>query len=65
MPDRSRVVAGTNLDAHKTAFASQWVQRPEFIQRYPQTDGPSFVNAILQTVLQGSGVDLAPERVVS
>jgi len=63
MPDRSRVVVGSDLAAGKAAFANQWVQRPEFIQRYPASlnTAQSFVDAILQTI-QGSGFDMSSQR---
>jgi len=51
MPDRSRVVGGTNLDAGKQAFADQWVLRPEFLQKYPLMMQPGdFVDALIATV---------------
>jgi len=63
MPDRSRVVGGANLEAGKQAFADAWVQRPEFLARYPQSmTGTQFIDALLQTVRQGSGVDLSSQR---
>ncbi len=47
MPDRSRVVGGANLEAGKQAFAETFVQRPEFIAKYPATLSPSgFVDAL-------------------
>ncbi len=61
MPDRSRVVAGTNLDTGKAAFAEQWVQRPEFIQKYPASlSGEQFIDALLLTVKPS--VDLSSQR---
>lgn len=63
MPDRSRVVAGANLDAGKAAFAEQFVQRAEFLQRYPANlSGTQFIDALLQTIQQGSGVNLTSQR---
>ncbi|MGI8656754.1 MAG: Calx-beta domain-containing protein [Pyrinomonadaceae bacterium] len=61
MPDRSRVVGGANLEAGKQAFADAWVQRPDFLAKYPQTGTP-FIDALLQTIQQGSGVDLSSQR---
>ncbi len=63
VPDRALVVAGDNLEANKLSFASAWVRRPEFLQHYPSgLSGPQFVDALLQTVQQNSGVDLSSER---
>ncbi|HEY6122767.1 MAG TPA: DUF4214 domain-containing protein, partial [Pyrinomonadaceae bacterium] len=63
MPDRSSVVAGANLDAGKAAFAEQWVQRSEFLQKYPPyLTGTQFIDALLQTIQQGSGVNLNSQR---
>jgi hypothetical protein len=61
--DRSLVPENAQLEQNKQAFASAWVQRPEFIARYPATlSGPAFVDALLLTVLNNSGVDLSNQR---
>jgi hypothetical protein len=62
-PDRARVVGGTDLETSRQAFANQWVQRPEFLARYPagQTHA-QFVDALLATVQAGSGVNLSAQR---
>jgi hypothetical protein len=63
MPDRSKLVAGTNLETSKQAFAEEWVQRPEFLQKYPASlSGSDFIDALLLTVKQGSGVDLSSRK---
>ncbi|MEA2176200.1 MAG: hypothetical protein QOD00_3792 [Blastocatellia bacterium] len=63
MPDRSRVVGGADLESGKVAFADAWVQRPEFLSKYPASlTGAQFIDALLQTVQQGSGVDLSDQR---
>jgi hypothetical protein len=47
----------------RTALATAFVQRPEFQRKYPATMKPAeFVDAILATVLQSSGVDLATDK---
>ena len=47
----------------RTALATAFVQRPEFQRKYPATMKPAeFVDAILATVLQTSGVDLAADK---
>ena len=61
--DRSRVVGGANLEAGKQEFAVNWVQRFEFLQKYPgNLTGAQFIDALLTTVKQGSGVDLSSQR---
>jgi len=63
MPDRSRVVGGANLEAGKQAFAEAFVLRPEFIAKYPATlSAAGFIDALLQTMRQGSAVDLSSQR---
>lgn len=61
--DRSLVPENAQLEQNKQAFASAWVQRPEFIARYPATlSGPAFVDTLLLTVQSNSGVDLSSQR---
>ena len=63
MIDRLRVVGGPTLDAAKQIFADAWIGRPEFLQKYPLSpDGPSFIDALLQTVQVNSGVNLLAQR---
>jgi hypothetical protein len=63
MPDRSRVVGGTDLESGKQAFAEAWAQRPEFLAKYPASlTGPQFIDALLLTVLNGSGANLSGLR---
>ncbi len=63
--DRQQVVAGSNLDAAKAAFADSFVQRQEFAQKYSQvTTAESFVDALVQTIRQTSGADLSSQRFV-
>ena len=60
--DRQQVVGGANLDAAKTAFAQDFVQRVEFTTKYQSNiTAASFVDALIQNV-QSSGVDLSAER---
>ena len=62
-PDRAQVIGGSGLDAAKTAFAQSFVQRPEFIIRYPQSlTREQFVDAVLLTMQQRSGTDVASLR---
>jgi hypothetical protein len=61
--DRSLVPEGPGLEASKLAFADAWALRAAFLQKYPQSlTGPQFVDALLLTVQQGSGVDLSARR---
>jgi Tol biopolymer transport system component len=61
--DRGKIVVGTNLETTKQAFTQEFVQRAEFIQKYPLTlDGPGFVDALLATVRDCIGVDLSAQR---
>jgi glucose/arabinose dehydrogenase len=61
--DRARVVDGADLEQAKLDLANLFVQRNEFTTRYSQTTPEAFVNALLQTVQQGSGVTFnATER---
>jgi hypothetical protein len=63
MPDRSRILVGPNLEQSKQAFASAWVERAAFVQKYPKgLTGTQFIDALLQTVHNSSGVDLTSER---
>jgi len=49
--DRLQVVDGTDLNTSKTNFANAWVQRPEFMGKYPNTmTNTQFVNAVLNTM---------------
>jgi hypothetical protein len=63
MADRPQIVMGTNLESSKQAFLNSWVQRTEFLQRYPTNlGGSAFIDALLLNVLQTSGVDLSAKR---
>lgn len=55
--DRARVVDGADLEQGKLDLGNLFVQRSEFTSRYsPDLTPADFVDAILQTVQQGSGV---------
>ncbi|HMF57210.1 MAG TPA: DUF4214 domain-containing protein [Pyrinomonadaceae bacterium] len=61
--DRSQVLDGANLDARKAAFASSFVNRPEFIQKYAGAmTAAAFVDALVQSIRQSSDVDLSNAR---
>jgi hypothetical protein len=58
-----RGLIGSGTAAEKVVFTDAWVQQPEFLAKYPVAlTGPQFVDALLTTVKQGSGVDLAAQR---
>ena len=60
--DRQQVVGGATLDAAKTVFAQNFVQRAEFMTKYQNAmTAESFVDALIQSV-QSSGGDLSGER---
>lgn len=47
--DHNQVVGGSNLESSKIAFANAFVQRAEFLSRYPEgLDGPAFINALVE-----------------
>ena len=61
--DRVRVVAGANLAQSQLDLANIFVASPAFIAKYPGTlDGPQFVDALLATVRNDLGVELASQR---
>jgi hypothetical protein len=60
--DRQQLVGGADLEAERSAFALNFVQRSEFTARYQtQTTAASFVDALLGNA-QSAGVDLSGER---
>lgn len=63
MTDRPQIVVGPNLESTKQAFLEGWILRAEFTQRYPASlSGTAFIDQLLETVLQHSGVNLIAER---
>src|SRR6202011_2034667 len=63
LPDRARVVGGANLAQGQQDLANLFVQRPEFLAKYPTSqDGPTFVDAVLATIKNDLGVDLTSQR---
>jgi hypothetical protein len=52
-----------NLESSKQSLTLMFTQRPEFLQRYAnRNDAASFVDALLQTILQSSNVNLGNQR---
>jgi hypothetical protein len=61
--DRKQVVGGPTLETEKTVLVGSFVEREEFLERYPLTmTGDVFVDSLLQRAQQSSGVDLSNER---
>jgi protocatechuate 3,4-dioxygenase beta subunit len=61
--DRARVVGGSALNVAQLDLANAFVQRPEFISKYPANlDGPAFVDAMLGTIMNDLGVNLSSQR---
>jgi hypothetical protein len=61
--DRDQIAAGAALAQSKAAFADAWTQRPAFISKYGSNPTPAvFVDALLATLRQYDGVDLAAQR---
>lgn len=61
-PDRRLVSGGPTVAAGKAALAAAFVQRPEFLASYPNVNSrDQFVNAIILTVQQTSGITLASQ----
>jgi hypothetical protein len=61
--DRARVVGGANLAQGQQNLANLFVQRPEFLAKYPASlDGSSFIDAVLNTIKNDLGVDLTAQK---
>jgi hypothetical protein len=63
MRDRNRLHAGTNLSADRLALAEEFVQRSEFVTKYPLSQSASeYVDALIQSVSQSSGVNIVGHK---
>ena len=61
--DHHQVLGGPNLENNKSAFADQFVQRQEFLAKYPVgLNGSDYVDGLLATVKSYSGVDNTSQR---
>jgi hypothetical protein len=62
--DRALVVGGSNLAQLQLNFANAFVQRPEFIAKYPLSLNTAelFVDAVLATIQNDIHVDLSSQR---
>lgn len=62
-PDRARVIGGTSLAQGQSDFANSFSQRAAFLAKYPVgQDGPTFVDAVLATIKNDTGIDLTSQR---
>jgi hypothetical protein len=62
-PDRASVVGGANLTQSQIDFATAFVQRNQFLMKYPSSlDGSSFIDSVLATVKSDLGVDLTGQK---
>jgi hypothetical protein len=63
MTDWGQLVVNSNLDAEKTEYSEKFVQRSEHASKYSSaTDAASYVDALIETVLDNSGVNLTARR---
>jgi hypothetical protein len=63
MRDRARVRGGAQLAQLQLDLATAFVQRAEFLTKYPLSlDGPAFVDAVLATLTGDLGVNLTAQR---
>jgi hypothetical protein len=62
--DRAQVVGGSNLAQKQLSLANAFVQRPEFLARYPAslTTAAQFVDAVVATMQTDIGVNLSSQR---
>jgi glucose/arabinose dehydrogenase len=61
--DRGSLQSASDLEAGKQAFAEAFVQRPEFTAKYGAASScADFVDALVGTVRQGSGVEMGGRR---
>ena len=62
--DRAKVVGGANLAQAQLNLANAFVQRPEFLNKYPLSlaTPQQFVDAVLATIQNDLGVNLISER---
>jgi lysophospholipase L1-like esterase len=62
-PDRKLIIGSANFEQLRQNFATAWVQREAFVTRYPLAQNAGqFVDALLATVQQASGINLTAQR---
>jgi hypothetical protein len=60
--DRARVVGGSSLAQSQLDLANAFVNRPEFLAKFPANlSGPQFISALLQNIQTADGVDLSSQ----
>ena len=61
--DRTQVVGGANLAQSQLNLANAFVERQEFINKYPANLSPqAFISAVLATIQSNSNVDLSSQQ---
>lgn len=63
--DRAALIVSDNEDQERArlSLVTAFMQRPEFKRKYPATMKPAeFVDALIATVTQSTGIDLTPDR---
>jgi len=61
--DRGQVISDGNLESSRQSLALAFVQRPEFMQRYPATlTAEQFTDGLLSSIGRSSRADLAAQR---
>jgi uncharacterized repeat protein (TIGR01451 family) len=61
--DRRAMTANTDMEERKEAFAESFVQRHDFLEKYQSsTTADSFVDLLLATLEQSSGIEISEER---
>ncbi|MCU1268378.1 MAG: Na-Ca exchanger/integrin-beta4 [Acidobacteria bacterium] len=61
--DRARVIGGKSLAQAQLDLANAFVQRPEFLSKYPAgLNAQAFVDSLLNTILTDIGVNLGLQR---
>jgi hypothetical protein len=62
--DRAQVVGGSDLAQTQLALANAFVQRPEFVTKYPLSlaTAGQFVDGVLATIRNDSGAELVSQR---
>jgi Domain of unknown function (DUF4214) len=62
LPDRARVIGGVSLAQSQLDLANVFVNRAEFVARYPANlNGVQFIAAVLQDIQAADGLDLSGE----
>jgi hypothetical protein len=60
--DRVRVIGGAGLAQSQLDLAKAFVNRPEFLSRYPANlSGAQFIAAVLQNIQSADGIDLSAQ----